>query len=259
MRLNLQRGFKPGTMISTIEVPKELRRRVSTGIEWLDEALGSNGGCVPTTTIMCTGGPGTGKSTLMRQLASSFRNVPNVLSFYNSGEESLYQAKMSCERLMLKNDFMVGEEQHLPTLLEHLDRIKSENPNKQLVLLQDSLQTLDDGKYKDGGKTGNTPVRCAEALVDWAQKNFAVVLFVGQANKGGDFAGKNAIKHAVDVHLHLWFDKKPKSETFGMHLFEIQKNRWGMAGRIERIELTGTGLKHVYSAELQEMLDDAAE
>ena len=259
MQLRVQRGFKAGTMLSSINVPPELRRRVRCGMDWLDAFGGAADGLgyVPTTTVMLTGGPGTGKSTLMRQLASSFRSSPNVLSFYNTGEESLYQARMACERLELSNDFMVGEETHLPKLLEKLDQIRDEpkNRGKQFVFLQDSLQCLDDGKYRDGGTTGQTPVRCAEMLVDWSQRNFAVTWFVGQATKGGDFAGSNKILHAVDAHVRLFFDKKPKSDTFGMHLAECPKNRWGISQRLERVRLGQHGLENVYCAEL----DDAAE
>lgn len=92
MKLNIRRGFSAGTMISTIEVPLALKRRVPTGIEWFDDAVGGQG-YTPTSTVMLTGGPGTGKSTLVRQMASSLAASPNILPFYNTGEESLYQAK----------------------------------------------------------------------------------------------------------------------------------------------------------------------
>lgn len=242
MKLNVKRGFAAGTKISTINVPPELRVKHTTGLPWLDIALGGEGGFTATSTIMLTGGPGCGKSTLLRQLADSLHRSGH-LSVYNSGEESLFQAKMACERLKLKSDFMVAEETRLPDLLTFMDKVKKEAKGKVPVLLQDSLQTLNDGFYKDGGTTGNTPVRCTESIVDWAQKNFGLAIFVGQCTKGGDFAGKNTIKHAVDVHMHLFYDDDKKSETFGSLLFEVTKNRWGCNGVTYILGLTKTGIE----------------
>ena len=236
MQLQVARGFKTGTMIQSIDVPQELRNKKSTGLGWLDLALGGNGGFTPTTTMMLTGGPGAGKSTLVRQLASSMTGEGHLV-LYNTGEESLFQAKMACERLKLAHDFPVGEETMLPRILEFLDQVKADPKLKgrQVVFLQDSLQTLDDGKYVDAkgnsrGTTGNTPMHCTEMIVDWMQKNFGICVFIGQCNKGGDFAGKNGIKHAIDVHAHMYVDEKEKSDTFGCLLFEVQKNRWGCNG-----------------------------
>jgi len=237
MNLNVARGFKTGTRISTIEVPAALRVKHSSGIEWLDDALGGEGGFTPTTTMMLTGGPGAGKSTLLRQLANTL-NSKGHFPVYNTGEESLFQAKMACERLGLKEDFQVGEEVMLPKLLTYLDNVRDEckRKKKQIFLLQDSLQTLDDGKYVDTagnsrGTTGKTPTYCSQMLVDWMQKNFGVCIFIGQCTKGGEFAGQNTIKHAIDTHAHMFVDEKEKSDTYGSLLFEVQKNRWGCNGK----------------------------
>lgn len=236
MNLQVARGFKTGTMIQAIDVPDALRVKKSTGMRWMDAALGGLGGMTPTSTMMLTGGPGAGKSTLVRQLASSMTGEGHLV-LYNTGEESLFQAKMACERLKLQHDFPVGEETMLPKVLEFLDRVKADPKlnGRQIVYLQDSLQTLDDGKYVDAqgrsrGTTGNTPMHCTEMIVDWMQRNFGIAVFIGQCNKAGDFAGKNGIKHAIDIHAHMFVDEKEKSDTFGCLLFEVQKNRWGCNG-----------------------------
>lgn len=249
MKLNVARGFKAGTKIQSIEVPELLRVKHSSGLDWLDDALGGEGGFTPTTTMMLTGGPGAGKSTLLRQLADTMTKEGHIV-VYNTGEESLYQAKMACERLKLKQNFMVAEEVMLPKLLTFMDQVKADpkHKDKQVVLLQDSLQTLDDGKYVDAkgvsrGVTGKTPTYCAELLVDWAQKNFGVVCFIGQCTKAGEFAGQNTIKHAIDTHAHMFYDEKEKSDTYGCLLFEVQKNRWGCNGKTFILGLTKTGIE----------------
>ena len=246
MKLNVARGFKAGTKIQSIEVPPELRVKHTTGTDWVDSALGNEGGFTPTTTMMLTGGPGCGKSTLLRQLAATLTSSGHIV-MYNCGEESLYQCKLACERLKIKQDFMVAEETMLPKLLGFMDNVKKANPGKLIVNLQDSLQTLDDGKYVDRngesrGTNSATPLRCTEMLVDWTQRNYAVTIFIGQVTKGGEFAGKNGIKHAIDVHAHMYRDVDKKSETFGSLLFEVQKNRWGANNATHILSLGKEGI-----------------
>ena len=115
-------------------------------------------------------------------------------------------------------------------LLKHAEKLRKANPGKQLFVLQDSLQTLDDGKY-NGATNSMTPVRCVEMLTDWAKSTYGIVCFIGQVTKGGDFAGKQTILHAVDVRGHLYIDDEKKSETYGERLFEITKNRFGCSGK----------------------------
>ncbi len=242
------KGFKMGTDIKDIVVPEKLRERRKVGIPWVDDAFGGDG-LVPSTVHMLTGTPGAGKSTLARQLADALTKQGHI-ALYNSGEESVYQVKMASERLNLKNGFMVGQETMTAKLLTFCDNAMKDakNKGKQFFLLQDSLQTMDDGKYvdRDGnsrGTTGNTPVRCTEMLTSWAKSTYGIVIFIGQCTKGGDFAGKNTIKHAVDGHAHIFFDEDKKSETWGERLFEVQKNRWGCNGRTY---IVGMGEKGLY-------------
>jgi len=242
MNVKVARGFKTGTRINTIEVPTELRVKHTSGIDWVDTALGGEG-FTPTVTMMLTGGPGTGKSTLLRMLANSLTAAGHLV-LYNTGEESLFQAKLSCERLQLTQNFMVGEDTQLPKLLAFMNDLRdvAKAAGKQVFLLQDSLQTLNDGKYADGGTTSKTPVRCVEALVDWMQENFGICVFVGQVTKGDDFKGDNTIRHVIDVHAHMWYDTKEKSDTYGCLLFEVSKNRWGSCGATHILQLGVTGI-----------------
>jgi len=264
MKLQVARGFKQGTRIQSIVVPPELRVKHRTGIEFLDRALGGEG-FTPSSTVMLTGDPGAGKSTLLRQLANALTKLGHIVVL-NSGEETLYQVRLSCERLRLKEDFMVGEDTMLPKQLTFLDRVKAEHRGKQIFYLQDSLQTLDDGKYVDSkgnsrGTNGQTPLRCTEAIVDWAQRSFGVAVFICQVTKGGQFAGSNKIKHAIDAHAHIGYDRKPKSPTFGSILLNFSKNRWGCSGMTEILRMSDVGLEGLgpLHGGLPGELDDAAE
>lgn len=241
MNLNVGiKGLKKGTNILDIQVPDALRHKKLTGLDWFDDALGGEG-FTPSTCMMLTGGPGCGKTTMILQLADAITRAGHI-ALMNTGEESLYQVKLVAERLKLKSGFVCGQDTMVADVLGHADALKKQNPGKQVFLLQDSLQTMNDGYYKDGGTTGNTPLRCCEMLTDWAKETYGIVIFVGQVTKGGDFAGKNQIKHAIDVHGHLFFDDDKKSETYGERLYEVQKNRFGCNGKTYIIGIDKDGL-----------------
>jgi len=240
MTLNVGiKGLKRGTSILDLEVPKQLRDRKKVNITWFDDALGGEG-FVPSSVMMLTGTPGAGKTTMLLQLANSITKAGHVC-LYNTGEESLYQVKMVVERLGLREGFYVGQDTMVTELLAHADSLRKANPGKQVFILQDSLQTLDDGKWKDGTNS-MTPLRCAEMLTDWAKSTYGVVIFIGQVNKDGEFQGKNGIKHAIDVHGHIYIDQSKKSETYGERIFEVTKNRFGCSGRSYILGIRRDGL-----------------
>jgi DNA repair protein RadA/Sms len=233
------KGLKKGTNINDLEVPQQLRDRKKVGITWFDDALGGDG-FVPSSVMMLTGTPGAGKTTMLLQLANAITAAGHVC-LYNTGEESLYQVKMVAERLGLKQGFYVGQDTMIEGLLDHANALRKANPGKQVFILQDSLQTLDDGKWKDGTNS-MTSLRCAEMLTDWAKETYGVAIFIGQVNKDGEFQGKNGIKHAIDIHGHIYIDKSKKSETYGERIFEVTKNRFGCSGRAYILGIRRDGL-----------------
>jgi DNA repair protein RadA/Sms len=238
-------GLKQGTNILTIETPQQLRERRKVGISWFDDAVGGEG-LVPSTVMMLTGDPGVGKTTMLMQVADSLTKQ-GYICLYNTGEESLYQVSMVVDRLKLKNGFICGQDIMVPKLLAHADSLRKKYPKKQIVILQDSLQTLDDGYYadKDGNSRGTnsmTPLRCVCALTEWAKATYGIVGFIGQVNKNGEFNGKQALLHAVDVRARFFLDQREKSETKGERIFQVTKNRFGCSGRSYILGMSGDGL-----------------
>lgn len=247
-------GFEQRSNIKKLVVPPHLRRRVSCGINWVNDAMGGKG-FTPSTCGMLTGTPGAGKTTFMLQIADCITGTGNVCLF-NTGEESLYQVALTAERLKVTNGFIPGQDTYVPQLLNHADNIfehdvkgqsvKLRNGTEQqktLFILIDSLQTMDDGKYKDGTINANSSVRVATALTKYAkEKQDVVVIFIGQVTKSGEFAGKNTIKHMVDMHLHLYIDNDQRSETWGERIFTNFKNRFGFAGRTYVLGMDESGL-----------------
>ena len=98
MKINVKIEDIPfGTSIQDVEVPEILKRRVSTGIEWFDASLGG-AGFTPSMVSLFTGTPGAGKTTMMLTLANALQAAGSQVVF-NTAEESLYQIKMTAERL----------------------------------------------------------------------------------------------------------------------------------------------------------------
>jgi DNA repair protein RadA/Sms len=235
------KGLKRGTNINEISVPKALRDRKKVGIGWFDDALGGEG-FVPSQVMMLTGTPGAGKTTMLLQLAEAITKAGHVC-LYNTGEESLYQVKMVVERLGLKAGFVCGQDTTVAGLLAHADELRKANPGRQVFVLQDSLQTLDDDiAVERGGANSMTPVRVVEELTTWAKETYGVVIFIGQVTKSGDFAGKQTLLHAIDVRGQLYIDEEKKSETYGERIFEITKNRFGCSGKAYVLGIGKAGL-----------------
>jgi len=178
---------------------------------------------------------------MLLQLANSITKAGHVC-LYNTGEESLFQVKMVVERLGLREGFYVGQDTMIADLIAHADKLRKANPGKQVFILQDSLQTLDDGKYAGGATNSMSTVRATEMLTDWAKTHYGVVIFIGQVTKSGDFAGKQTILHAVDVRGHIYIDQKKNSETYGERIFEVTKNRFGCSGRAYILGIRRDGL-----------------
>ena len=242
-KMNLNVGlsaWKSNTNILSLDVPPQLEKTVMTGVKWFDAALG-DGGVTPSTSMLLTGTPGAGKTTMCLQLADAITGSGNICLF-NTGEESLFQVRKVTKRLAMRHGFVAGQDIKVDKILAHADYLRKQNPTKQIFLVLDSLQTLDDGKYKDGMTNSMTQVRSIELITDWCKAHFGVAITIGHVTKGGDFAGKQTIKHTVDVHGHIFIDEEKKSETYGSRLFEIQKNRFGSSGTTFVLGLNKTGL-----------------
>lgn len=231
-----------GKNIISVVVPPELRIKVKTGEEFIDYTLG--GGLTPSTCWMMSGDSGCGKTTLVLTIANLLTKQGHVV-LYNGREESVYQVKMACERLGVNDGFIMGEDVFVDDVIDHAKRIQASlakanakeldiSKHRRVIIIADSLQALDSGKYDTGRKTKNTPVQCASALIAWAKgakegETSGILLFINHVTKGGHFAGDNTLLHAVDAHIHLGFDRNKKSDTFGERILIKPKDRFGTA------------------------------
>ena len=243
MRLNTQIDeIKLGTNILDVKVPEKLRRRVRSGLEYFDDALGGRG-FTPSAVTLFTGTPGAGKTTMMLELANSLTGHGSTVLF-NTAEESLFQLKMTVERLKLRQGFCAGQETMVPKLLENCDKLREKNPDKPFFLIVDSLQCLNDGKYGEHQTNSRTSQRALSMITDYCKENFCNAIVIGQVTKSGQMAGANVLKHMVDAMVTLDVERKD-DDLMGCRVLQVEKNRLGGAGHIFFLTLRETGFTEV--------------
>jgi len=243
MKLNLKnQEITFGTNILDVRIPQKLRERNKCGINFLDSAFGGEG-FTPSTISLFTGEPGAGKTTLMLTLADALTSQGFTV-LYNTAEESLYQVKLTCERLNLENGFIAGQESYVPKLLKNCDTLRDLKKGVPFFLIVDSLQTLNDGKYGEDHTNSQSSVRSLQMLTDYAKEHFVNVICIGQVNKSGSMAGSQKLKHMVDAMLHLSIERKDE-ELKGLRVLETVKNRFGGAGWTFFLDLKAKGFSEV--------------
>ena len=245
MKLNVKTDdIQFGENILKIKVPKALRNKVASGLEYFDAALGGEG-FTPSQVLYFTGTPGAGKTTMLLTLADRLTKN-GALVVFNTAEESLYQVKLIAERLGLRSGFSVGQETHVPSLLEKCDALRAKRGNKKkpFFLLVDSLQCMDDGKYKDGSVNRASAERSLGLMTDYCKENFCNAVVIGQVNKSGKMAGTNKLKHMVDAMMELSVEEKDP-DLRGCRVLKTTKNRFGGCGHTFFLALNGRGFKEV--------------
>jgi len=241
MKLNINNDIEFGTNILDIEVPDALRKRIPSGIKYFDDAIGGKG-FTPSAVTLFTGTPGAGKTTMMLELANAL-SVKDSVVLFNTAEESLYQLKMTVERLNLRSGFIAGQESSVPALLKQCDELREKNPEKPFFLIVDSLQTLNDGKYGDH-VNGKTAVRSLQLITDYCKQHYCNAIIIGQVTKDGKMAGSNTIKHMVDAKMSLSIETKDQ-DLLGCRVLQVEKNRFGGAGHIMFLSLRDKGFDEV--------------
>ena len=233
-----------GTNILKVKVPKQLRKKVKCGLDYIDSALGGEG-FTPSAVTFFTGTPGSGKTTMMLKMADELTKRGAIVVF-NTAEESLFQVKLVAERLNLQHGFHAGQETSVPKLLEYCDKLRTKrgNKNKPFFLIVDSLQTLDDGKYANGGGGRAKDKRALGMITNYCKEHYCNAIVIGQVNKSGQMAGSNVLKHMVDSMMTLSVEEKDP-DLRGCRVLQMVKNRFGGAGGTFFLELGKRGFKEV--------------
>lgn len=223
------------TNLNDIEVSSE--NRLKSGFNEFDCVLG--GGFVSGMVILLGGEPGTGKSTLMLQVAAKVAHQ-NKKILYVSGEESKEQIKLRSLRLKIdsKNIFLLCNNN-----IEQIDKAISEY--KPDLLIIDSIQSVYSAEI-DNYLGSVTQLReCSSYLTKIAKREDIPTIIIGHVTKDGLVAGPKTIEHMVDTVLYFESEK----EGF-FKILRTTKNRFGSTNEIGIFEMNTTGLTEVMNPSL---------
>ncbi len=207
--------------------------RVTAGIDEFDRVTG--GGLVRGSALLVGGDPGIGKSTLLLQVAGALAASGHSV-VYVSGEEAVAQIRLRAERLSLgQTRVRLAAETSVEDILATL---AAEVPPTLVII--DSIQTLWTDVVESAPGTVTQVRASAQALIRYAKRTGAAVVFVGHVTKDGQIAGPRVVEHMVDGVLYF--------EGEGGHHFRILravKNRFGPTDEIGVFEMTDAGLREV--------------
>jgi DNA repair protein RadA/Sms len=217
-------------------------KRISTGIDEVDKVLG--GGMVAGSTIVISGPPGTGKSTLLVTIADRVaKGGKKVL--YTSGEQSADDVGLIAQRVgALNPDVEVhGNSGDCYKMAETIEEMKP------TLLIVDSCQTafLDDVEAAEGSSAQiNAVINFLTAL---GKREKLCLMIVSHVNKEGMIAGPRALEHLVDTLLEfdpfegdVDEDGEQDAETKNWRVLTSGKNRNGPSGISAMFEMTDKGI-----------------
>ena len=205
--------------VSEIVVPEQFFHPLKTQSPELDAVFSELGGIIPSQVTLVTGNPGSGKTTLCAVVGSRLSLTQPKPVVFLSYEMSDFQLKTQArkipgfDKLLISTHEFHGAAEGMDPLFKALDSI-----DPALVIV-DSLQKMA-SKMPQGPTRGQ--IVLVEAFTKWAKKRFTPVLLIGHNGKGGDYAGPSFLKHEVDSHMTVWYDKETSERMFSM-----SKNRFG--------------------------------
>jgi len=206
--------------------------RLSSGLPEFDRVLG--GGIVPGSLVLIGGDPGIGKSTLLMQVAEKVSRQHGPV-LYVSGEESLQQIKMRCERLGAKSPEIY--------LLAETDVAAVEHHTRQMsprFLMIDSIQTMTCPEVESTAGTVSQVRASAAALMRFGKSTDTPVFLVGHVTKEGAIAGPRVLEHMVDTVLYF---EGERNQNY--RILRAVKNRFGSTNELGIFEMRETGLAEV--------------
>jgi len=208
--------------------------RITTGISEFDRVLG--GGVVPGSLILIGGDPGIGKSTLLTQVAHNLSAAAGP-TLYVSGEESVEQIKLRCDRLGANAEgLLLATETSIEAVQAY---IESSSPRFVVI---DSIQTMYHPSLYSAPGTVSQVRNCTSVLARIAKSTGIPIFIVGHVTKAGALAGPRVLEHMVDTVLYFEGDRH-----LTYRILRAVKNRFGSTDELGIFEMHEDGLSEVAS------------
>lgn len=207
-----------------------------TGIEPLDRVLG--GGLVVGSSILVSGGPGNGKSTLLSQMANSVRKTdgsPCDVVLWASGEEPQSHIAMRAKRLGIAESKVktYAQKWDVDRTIAHARKMNAE------VLIVDSIQAFVTADLPSVAGSVQQVKECARRYDQFAKETGCSVVIICQVTKSGQSAGPKTLEHLVDATFSI----EPIDDEYPtLRVLQAQKNRFGAVTEIGTFEMTSTGM-----------------
>lgn len=183
----------PPIALATTETEGSSEPRLDTSWEPIDAITG--GGMVLGSSILLSGPPGIGKSTLILQWLKYLSEKHNVPSLAVTGEETRKMVLGRARRVEAQDPRLfvarASSVQEIDAALEGV------NP---FALALDSLQAFTLGEEDIRGDLA-TSKEIARLYNAWAKVNGKLLILLCQVTKDGASAGPRAIEHLVDAHF----------------------------------------------------------
>jgi DNA repair protein RadA/Sms len=174
------------------EVPKYQFKPHPTGRPAWDEALG--GGLVRPSTVLVHGPKGTGKTTAMLHIATSFARKFQGYALYGTAEMSSELLRHYAERIGVDlKRLLIQDAGDAENMLSDIEEFEP------AVVVWDSVQA-----FSWEGSTGETELRNVLRAGIRASASYEhTALFISQVTKDNDFLGPSELGHGVDVVITL--------------------------------------------------------
>jgi hypothetical protein len=197
--------------------------RISVGDPW-DAAWG--GGIVPSSTTLTGGRAGSGKTSMLMQLASRIAEVRGRKTLFVNVEMSGPETGLVAQRLGVALDRIVV----FPSFAAATDGdVPQFHDSMPAALILDSVSSL-------VGKNAHAAVEVCKRLKGYASRHGVPVFAVSHIQKEGDFSGLLALQHQVDVCMRL------DARGDGLRILRAEKNRYGATHVDHHLVMTATGL-----------------
>jgi predicted ATP-dependent serine protease len=195
------RGFsgvtiKAGDLIDAADVDASVVENIVTGGPW-DPVFSAKGGPVNGMTYIVCGFAGSGKSTMLLQIAAILHRLTGRPCYYVSGEQSAQELKGTIERFNIqlgRGQLILAKSMNASGLID--DAVLAANPPSSVIL--DSISEI------CGQKNYDSQVALAKAQKEpIAVKYKCPVFMVSQMSKDGRMLGMAAMEHGPDALIEV--------------------------------------------------------